>query len=245
MNLKGKNVVVTSAANGIGAAAAYAFAKAGCNVAINYFSSKDQADALVEKCSSLGVKAIAIQADVTDERQVSGLAQRVKSEFGGVDILINNAGLAKEPSFEEMTKEDILTALNNSLISTMIVTKSFVPTLITKGVVLNISTIYGLDQSGSTGLPVYSAAKAGVINFTQTMAKKYAPDIRFNVVAPGFTLTAHWDDIDEKVKKECLESTLQKEWVTPEDIADALIFLARSSHINSQTIVVDAGWSKR
>jgi len=114
-----------------------------------------------------------------------------------------------------------------------------------KGVVLNTATIYGLDQSGSVGLPVYSAAKSGVINFTQTMAKKYAPNIRFNAVAPGFTKTPHWDLLDEKIKKDCIDSTLQKEWVSPEDIAEALHFLANATHINAQILVVDAGWSKK
>jgi 3-oxoacyl-[acyl-carrier protein] reductase len=111
--------------------------------------------------------------------------------------------------------------------------------------VLNISSIYGLDQGGKISMPLYSAAKAGIINFTQVMAQKYAPHIRFNTVAPGFTQTPHWKGIAPEYVEACLNTNLQPEFVQPEEIAKAPLFLTKTPHINAETLVVDAGRSKK
>ncbi len=231
---------------GIGAATIKAFAKAGYDVAINYLHSEKEANLLKTDCESLGVKAILIKADCTKESEIQRLADEVSKSFGPVDVLVNNFGLGQELDFETLNQEEIINSLNNTLVPTMLATKIFAHDLIKKpGAILNIASIYGLHHSASMGLPIYSAAKAGVINFTQYTAKKYAPYIRCNAVAPAFTKTPHWDTVDPKRANDLIESTLQKEWISPEDIAETLLFLAESKHINAETIVVDAGWSKR
>lgn len=241
-----KSVVVTGSAQGIGAATVKTFAAAGYDVVINYFHSKNDAESLAKESESFGVKAIIIKADCTKESELQRLADEVSFTFKAVDVLINNFGLAKEPDFEKLSQKEIVEILNSSLIPTILATRIFAPKLIkNNGSILNLASIYGLGQSGSMGLPIYSAAKAGIINFTQVSAKRYAPDIRCNAVAPGFTKTPHWDTVDPLAAKECIDSTLQKEWVDPEDIAKALLFLAEAPHINAQTLIVDAGWSKR
>lgn len=241
-----KSVVVTGASLGIGAATVKNFAKAGYDVAINYFHSESEAESLRKECESLGVKAIKIKADCTKEAEIQALARKVEENFGKLDVLINNFGNAKETEFEKLTQEEMLEFVNRTLISAMVATKIFVPKYMKlKSSVLNVASIYGLAHSASLNFPIYSASKAGLINFTQVMAKKYAPGIRFNAVAPGFTKTPHWDGADPERAKFLINSTLQKEWVLPEDVANTLLFLAESQHINAETIVIDAGWSKR
>jgi 3-oxoacyl-[acyl-carrier protein] reductase len=241
-----KSVVVTGASQGIGAATVKTFAAAGYDVVINYFHSKSDAESLARECESFGVKAITIKADCTKESELQRLANEVFSTFKTIDVLINNFGLAEEPDFEKLSQAKIIEILNSSLIPTILTTRIFAQKLIKKnGSILNIASIYGLNQSGSMGLPIYSAAKAGIINFTQVSAKRYAPNIRCNAVAPGFTKTPHWEAVDPLVAKECINSTLQKEWIRPEDIAKALLFLAETPRINAQTLIVDGGWSKR
>ncbi len=241
-----KSAVVTGASKGIGAATAKIFAEAGYDVAINYFSSEIEAEAVRKACESFGVKAVKIKADCSKELEIQTLAQEVERNFDKLDVLVNNFGNAKETEFEKLTQEEMLDFVNRTLISAMVVTKYFVPKMMKpKSSVLNVASIYGLDQSASLNFPVYSASKAGLINFTQVMAKKYAPGIRSNAVAPGFTKTPHWDGADPERTKFLINSTLQKEWVLPEDVANTLLFLAKSKHINAETIVIDAGWSKR
>lgn len=240
-----KTVLVTSGAKGIGAAIVRRFASSNYQVAFTYLTGKTEADALMDELSNQRVKTVGIPTDLTNESQVAELGQQVKAQFGHLDVLVNNFGLAEEPDFEQMDKTDIVTAISNSLVSTMLVTKAFVPKQMPSGSVINLTTIYAQDQGGSIGLPVYSAAKAGVLNFTQTMAKRYAPHVRFNSVAPGFTVTPHWDPISEERKKACIDMTLLKQWIQPEDIADAVYFLSNAKHITAQSIVVDAGWSKK
>ena len=241
-----KTVLITGASQGIGAATARVFAAAGYDVAINYFRSQDKAETLAEECRKVGVQVVVVQADCSQETELKRLAEEVHQKFGLIDVLVNNFGLSDEPEFENASQQDMLNALNISLVSTMLAVRIFVPKLMKpQASVLNVASMYGLNQSAGLKHPIYSAGKAGLINFTQGMAKKHAPHIRFNVVAPGFTKTPHWDTADPERAKACIDSTLQKEWVQPEDIAKTLLFLAESPHITAETIVVDAGWSKR
>ena len=241
-----KTVLVTGASVGIGAATAKIFAKASYNVVINYYHSQADAEQLAKDCKKLGVAAFAIKADCRKEAEIQKLAEETEKAVGKLDVLVNNFGLARDPAFETITQAGIIEILNNALVSNILATRIFVPKYMKKkSAVLSVASIYGLDQSARTKLPIYSAAKAGVINFMQVMAKIYAPNIRFNAVAPGFTKTPGWDNATPEYITDSLNSTLLKEWVQPEDIGEALLFLAEAKHIDAETIVVDAGWSKR
>jgi len=241
-----KSVLITGAAYGIGAAAAKLFAKNGYEVLINYHTSSKQAEATVSECRSSGVQAWSIQGDVTNEDAVRSLVKQVTEKVGKLDVLINNAAFTDEPDFMEATKTDISHALEQNFVSAALVTRAFVPDhMKPKASVLNVASVYGLTQSGSPGLPIYSASKAAMINPTQTLAKIYAPGIRFNAVAPGYTDTPAWEGVSPKRRDAVVGSTLQKEWVMPEEIAEALLFLVQVPHINAETIVVDGGWSKK
>lgn len=241
-------VLITGASRGIGAATAAVFAKAGYDVFVNYRSSPNLkgAQQTVTTCRAEGVQAWAVQADVTNEEDLKNLTATVAKTAGKLDVLINNAAKAGGLPFDELSKADIMKALENILVGPLLVTRAFVPHLMNeKGVVLNVASIYGLDQSGNPKRPLYSLAKAALINATQTLAKHYAPTIRFNAVAPGFTFTSHWENQPAQRQQAVIDSTLLKEFIAPEEIGQALLFLAQAKHINAATLVVDSGWSKK
>ncbi len=238
-------VLITGASKGIGAATAIAFGKAGYDVIVNYNSDKEAADSVVDKIKSANGNAVAVQADVFTEVGVNKLFDFVKSEYDKLDVLINNAGHPEEPSFGEYTFSDITKSLSGNFIGTVLCTQAAVP-LMQSGCILFNSSIFGMHYGGNPELALYSAGKAAVTSFMQTMAEALADkNIRCNAVAPGFTKTPAWEGTPEEYIKTCLNMTLQKEWVEPEEIAETFLFLAKTPHINAETIIVDAGWMKK
>lgn len=239
-----KVAVVTGASKGIGAATAIAFAKAGYDVVINYRTDTTSAEAVAEQVKALGQEALLVQAHVFTEDGVKTLFEIIKKTFPKIDVLVNNAGNPREPKFGEYSCEDINKSLGANFGATVLCTQYAVG-MMDKGSILFTSSIYGLPWGGNPGLVLYSASKAAMINFAQTMAEKLAPQIRCNVVAPGTTRTPAWDNATPAYAQKSLDMTLQKEWVQPEEIANAFVFLAETPHITGQTITIDAGWQKK
>ena len=240
-----KIAVVTAASKGIGAATAIAFAKEGYDVVINYRSDSAAANETAKAVEATGQKAILVQADVFTEAGVKQLFDAVQKEFGKIDILVNNAGLPDEPPLGKWTQETVTKSLTGNVTSAVLCTQAAVPLMKDGGSILFTSSIYGLQFGGSPSLTLYSAGKAAIINFAQSMAERLAPKIRCNVVAPGTTRTPAWDGADPAYVEKSLSMALQHEWVAAEEIADAFVFLAKTPHMNAQTIVVDAGWQKK
>lgn len=239
-----KIAVVTGASKGIGAATAIAFGKAGYDVVVNYRNDTAAAHEVVKQIKECGQKALAVQSHAFTEAGIKELFRVVKVEFGRLDVLVNNAGAPQEPGFGDYTCEAINKSLGANVGAAMLATQEAVK-LMDKGSILFTSSIYGLQFGGNPGLALYSAGKAAMINFAQTMAEKLAPKIRCNVVAPGTTKTPAWDGGNPEYIAKSLDMTLQKEWVAAEEIANAFVFLAETPHINAQTIVVDGGWQKK
>jgi len=239
-----KVVVVTGASKGIGAATAVAFGKAGYDVVVNYRNDSGAAAEVVKQIEAIGQKAVAIQAHAFTEEGIQLLFRSVKEQFDKIDVLVNNAGDPNEPAFGEYTCDDINKSLGANFGATVLCTQEAVK-LMDKGTILFTSSIYGLQFGGNPTLALYSAGKAAMINFTQTMAEKLAPNIRCNVVAPGTTKTPGWDGVKPEYVEKSLNMTLQKEWVEAEEIAAAFVFLAETPHITGQTIVIDSGWQKK
>jgi 3-oxoacyl-[acyl-carrier protein] reductase len=239
-----KVVVITGASKGIGAVAAMAFARAGYDVAINYRSDNQAAAELVANITQLGRQALAVQSDIFTEAGIQELFSQVRQKFTKIDVLVNNAASPSDPNFGEYTYENVGASLAANFGSAALCTQEAVK-LMDKGSVLFVSSIYGLQFGGSPGMPLYSAGKAAMINFAQTMAEKLAPNIRCNTVVPGTTRTPHWDHVAEVYSRKSLSMTLQNEWVDAEEIADALVFLATVPHITAQSITIDAGWQKK
>lgn len=237
--------VVTGASKGIGAATAIAFAKAGYDVAVNYLHDEKAANDVAAAIHAAGRSAYLVRADVFTEEGVRHLFDAVPAKFGTIDVLVCNAGQPKEPPFGEWTEKSIATSLTANVVSAALSTQAAVPLMNSGGSIFFTSSIYGLNFGGSPSLTLYSAGKAAIINFAQAMAEKLAPNIRCNVVAPGTTKTPAWDGANPEYVGVSLGMTLQNEWVSAEEIADTFVFLARTPHINAQTIVIDAGWQKK
>lgn len=241
-----KVALITAASKGIGAATALAFAEAGYDIIINYKSDEIAAKSVAKKAQSHGVEASIVQADVFTEEGINELYKLVTNQYKNIDVLVNNAGSADdEPKFGAYTQADIVESLSANLISAVLCTQAFYPIINKGGSILFNSSVYGMSFGGNPGLLIYSAGKAAVVNFAQTMAERLAPDIRCNVVAPGVTKTPAWDGASDDYIKMRLGQSLQKEWVKPEDIGSAFVFLAETPHVNASTVVVDAGWMKK
>jgi 3-oxoacyl-[acyl-carrier protein] reductase len=239
-----KVAVVTGASKGIGAATAVAFGRAGYDVVINYCNDTESAQKVVKEIENLGQKAIAIQANAFTEEGMKQIFETVKAKFSKIDVLVNNAYTPKEPSFGEYDCSSLNKSFGANFGATVLCTQEAVK-LMDKGSILFTSSIYGLPFGGKPSLPLYSASKAAMINFAQTMAEKLAPNIRCNVVTPGVTKTPNWEGVAEDYVQKSLDLTLLKDWVEPQEIANTFVFLAETPHVTGQTIVVDSGWQKK
>lgn len=239
-----KVAVVTGASKGIGAATAIAFGKAGYDVVVNYKSDTKSAQDVANEIKKYGQKVILSQADVFTEDGVMILIDEIKSKYKKIDVFVNNAGNPSETEFGAYTANNIKDSLMANFMSSVLCTQEAVK-LIDKGSILFTSSVYGLQFGGNPSLALYSAGKAAMISFTQTISERLAPNIRCNAVAPGSTKTPAWDGVNPEYAQKSLDMTLQKEWVEPQEIADAFVFLAETPHITGQTIVIDSGWQKK
>lgn len=240
-----KVAVVTAASKGIGAATVKALANENYEVVLNYLNDERAAQEIARSVETSGGKIHLVQADIFAEQGVAKLFNVAEKEFGYIDVLVNNAGLPKEQPLGKWTNENITRSLTGNITSAVLCTQAAIPIMNNSGNILFTSSIYGLNLSGNPTLPIYSAGKAAIINFAQTMAEKLAPKIRCNVVAPGTTRTPAWDGANSAYVHVSLDMTLQKEWVEAEEIANAFMFLINTPHMNAQTIVVDGGWQKK
>ena len=226
-----KNVLITGGAGGIGTALCKAFAREGCGVAVHYHSKKEKAEQLAAGLrNQYGVRAIAVQADVSDRASVSRLFDAVDDALGSLELLVNNAGIAQQKLFTDITDNDW-----NSMISTNLsgvfyccqeaLKRYMIPSH--SGVILNISSMWG--QVGASCEVHYSAAKAGVIGLTKALAKEVGlSNIRVNCIAPGVVMT-----------------DMMKDFVgTPEDIADAAVYLCsgKAKFSTGQILGVNGGF---
>lgn len=242
-----KNVVlVTGGSRGIGAATVIEFAKNGYDIIINYVNNCETALSLKQEVENkYGVKAITIKADVSNEEEVKKMVNEAIREFGHIDCLVNNAGIAIDTIFEDKTVENFRRTLDVNLIGTFLVSKYVGECMLKekKGSIINISSTNGIDTVYPESID-YDASKAGVISLTKNLAIQYAPYIRVNSVAPGWVLTDMNKELEaEFVKKEC-ESILVERFASPSEIAKVVVFLASAdaSYINNTVIRVDGGW---
>jgi NAD(P)-dependent dehydrogenase (short-subunit alcohol dehydrogenase family) len=239
-------VVITGASKGIGAATAKAFAQAGYDVVINYLQDKRAAEQTASVVKQVGTNAHMFQADIYTESGIKQLFDYAQETYKEIDVFINNAGGPPEPDFGDYDRASIIASLDGGFISAVLCTQAASQLIKPGGCILYTSSIYGLNQGGSPNRALYSAGKAAMINFAQTMAQELAPrKIRCNIVAPGMTNTSHWQTRSEAYRKQRLNMSLQKEFVEPEEVANAFLFLAETPHATGTTLVLDAGWNKK
>ena len=242
--LSGKISLVTGASRGIGKAIAVELAKQGADVVINY--SKDEKGALeaVDEIKKIGRRSIAVKADVSSFDDVSRMFEIIKKEFGCIDILINNAGIIMDKTLQNMETNEWDSVIKTNLNGVFNATRNAVNLIRKEGRIINISSIVGL--SGNFGQSNYAASKAGIIGFTKSIAKELGKfNITVNAIAPGFIETEILKSIPPAKKKEYLNSIPLGRMGAPEDIANAVAFLAsdKASYITGEVICIDGGLS--
>lgn len=242
--VKGKNVIITGASRGIGRGIAQAFAKAGANVAFTYSSSAGPAEELEKELTALGVKAKAYQSNAADFESAQQLAADVVAEFGSIDVLINNAGITKDNLLMRISEEDFDTVIEINLKSVFNMTKAVQRTMLKQrqGSLIHMSSVVGVK--GNAGQANYAASKAGIIGFSKSVALELGSrNIRSNVIAPGFIETEMTGKLPEDVVAQWRAGIPLKRGGTPEDVANACLFLASdlSAYITGQVVNVDGG----
>jgi 3-oxoacyl-[acyl-carrier protein] reductase len=240
--LENKVAIITGASRGIGRATAIALAEQGARVVINYASSSAAAEELVKQIEAQGGEAIAQQADVSQVDQVDALIKAAIDKWGQIDVLVNNAGITKDTLLLRMKPEDWQAVINLNLTGVFLCTRAVAKIMLKQksGRIINIASVAG--QMGNPGQANYSAAKAGVIGFTKTVAKELAPrGITVNAVSPGFIATDMTADL--KADK-ILEFIPLGRYGNPEEVAGMIRFLAAdpaASYITGQVFNVDGG----
>ncbi|MED3880340.1 3-oxoacyl-[acyl-carrier-protein] reductase [Priestia megaterium] len=242
--LQGKVAIVTGASRGIGRAVATELGKLGAKVVVNYSGSEAKALEVVDEIKGLGTDAIAVQANVAESDSVQAMIKEAISTFGSVDILVNNAGITRDNLLMRMKEDEWDDVINTNLKGVFLCTKAVTRQMMKQraGRIINISSIVGV--SGNAGQANYVAAKSGVIGLTKTTAKELASrNITVNAVAPGFIATDMTDKLNEEVQAEMLKQIPLASFGQPEDVANAVAFLASdaSRYITGQTIHVDGG----
>jgi 3-oxoacyl-[acyl-carrier protein] reductase len=242
--LNGKTAIVTGAGRGIGKAIALKLANEGANVVINYRSSKEAAMDLVKEIESIGSKAIAVKADISKFEEAESLILKAKEVFGTIDILVNNAGITKDGLLMRMSEDDFGSVIDTNLKGVFNCIRHSVPLMMKQrsGKIINITSVVGL--MGNAGQANYSAAKAGIIGLTKSTAKEIGSrGVTVNAIAPGFIDTDMTSVLSDKVKDTIKNGIVLKKLGKPENIADAVYFLASSmgDYITGQIISVDGG----
>ncbi len=248
--LDGQYALVTGASRGFGRTIALALAEEGAHVAVNYNSSKDAAEKVVKEIEAMGVKAIAVQADIRDRKQVIAMADKVWNEWGRLDILINNAGetAASMQSWRDMDDEIIDETLDLDVKGTLYCLHEFGMRMLDKhksGTIVNVAS--NVIVTGSPRSPVYAAAKYGIIGLTKSYALAFAPYVRVNAMAPGYmdtpSLRSRKDWTDER-RQFMVSQTPLRSIGKPENIAYTAVFLASqdSFHMTGNTLLCDGGF---
>ncbi|MGY0413515.1 3-oxoacyl-[acyl-carrier-protein] reductase [Staphylococcus sp. mip270_02] len=239
-----KSALVTGASRGIGRSIAIQLAEEGYNVAVNYAGNKEKADAVVEEIKAKGVESFAIQANVANGDEVKAMIKEVVSQFGSVDVLVNNAGITRDNLLMRMKEQEWDDVIDTNLKGVFNCIQKVTPQMLRQkgGSIINLSSVVG--AVGNPGQANYVATKAGVIGLTKSAAKELASrHITVNAVAPGFIVSDMTDALSDELKAQMLEQIPLAEFGEDSDIAHTVVFLAseKAKYITGQTIHVNGG----
>ncbi len=242
--LRDKTCLVTGSSRGIGREIALEFASHGADVAVNYHSSEAEADAVANAIEEIGGNAVTIQADVAEQSDVERMADTVWDEFGTIDVLVNNAGITVDGTFENMTREDWNRVIDVNLGGVFNCTNEFFEDIKSaeEGRLINVSSVVG--QQGNYGQANYAASKSGLFGFTRTLALELAnTGSTANCVAPGFTETDMLENVPERVRSKILQRIPLDRFAESEDIVGIIRFIAsdESSYMTGQVIGINGG----
>jgi len=237
-----KNVLVTGGSRGIGAAISKRLGEEGYFVFVNYNNNKEKADAVVDEIVKNGGKAISIQGNISNLKDCENMIQNLKSNFGGVQILINNAGITRDKSFKKMSADEWREVIDTNLSSAYNLSSLLIDSMIENnfGRIINISSVIG--QTGGFGQTNYAAAKAGLIGFSKSLALETAKyGITVNNICPGFIGTEMVSAMPENVLNNIMEKIPMKTLGSPEDIANGVLFLIENKYITGQCLNINGG----
>jgi len=243
LKLAGKVALVTGAAQGIGKAVALLLARNGADIVVSDINL-EKAEETAKEVQILGRKALAIKVDVAKSDDVDKMVQAILAQFGHIDILINNAGIARDKLILRMTEEDWDAVLNINLKGTFNCTKAVVRHMSKQksGKIVSIASVVG--EMGNAGQGNYAASKAGVIGFTKTIAREFAQrGINVNAIAPGYIETPMTEALPDKVKEDLKRLIPMDRLGKPEDVAEAVLFFVSESanYITGQVLNVNGG----
>ena len=242
--LSGKTAIITGASKGIGKGIAETFAKQGANVAFTFLSSVEKGQALEQELQQYGTKVKGYRSDASKMEDAEALVAQVVEDFGGVHVVVNNAGITKDTLLMRMTEEDFNRVIEVNLNSVFNMTKAVQRTFLKQrsGSIINISSVVGVK--GNAGQANYAASKAGIIGFTKSVALELGSrNIRCNAIAPGFIETEMTAVLDEKTVQQWRDGIPLKRGGSAEDVANACLFLASdmSGYITGQVMNVCGG----
>ncbi|HCV8237466.1 TPA: 3-oxoacyl-[acyl-carrier-protein] reductase [Staphylococcus aureus] len=239
-----KSALVTGASRGIGRSIALQLAEEGYNVAVNYAGSKEKAEAVVEEIKAKGVDSFAIQANVADADEVKAMIKEVVSQFGALDVLVNNAGITRDNLLMRMKEQEWDDVIDTNLKGVFNCIQKATPQMLRQrsGAIINLSSVVG--AVGNPGQANYVATKAGVIGLTKSAARELASrGITVNAVAPGFIVSDMTDALSDELKEQMLTQIPLARFGQDTDIANTVAFLAsdKAKYITGQTIHVNGG----
>lgn len=242
--LEGKTAVITGAARGIGKAIALRFASEGANIAFTDLKIDEAGEATEHEIASMGVKCKGYASNAADFDDTHRVVEEIMKDFGRIDILINNAGITKDGLMMRMSEQQWDAVINVNLKSAFNFIHAITPIMMRQktGSIVNMSSVVGV--SGNAGQSNYSASKAGMIGLAKSIAKELGSrGIRANAIAPGFIITEMTGALSEEVRNEWAKQIPLRRGGTPEDVANAAVFLASdlSSYVSGQVINVCGG----
>lgn len=239
MDPSGKTALITGGAHRVGKAISLALARAGANIVINYNTSSAAADATAAEIEALGVEALAIQADISDHRQVEKMVAAAVSRFGSVDILVNSASLWRETPFPTDNFDD-WHQVTATLINGSFFCANFVAPLMLKkgqGVIINIIDLAAFEPWPN--FMAHSVGKAALLALSRQLALELAPAVRVNAVAPGPVLPP--PDYDDAKIDRTAQKTLLNRWGAPEDVAEAVLYFIKADYVTGEVLAIDGG----
>jgi 3-oxoacyl-(acyl-carrier-protein) reductase len=242
--LEGKTAVITGAARGIGKSVAIRFAQEGCNIAFTDLAIDDNAKATEAEIAALGVKVKGYASNAADFEETHTVITEIVKDFGRVDILVNNAGITRDGLMMRMSEQQWDMVININLKSAFNFIHALAPVMMRQkgGSIINMSSVVGVH--GNAGQANYSASKAGMIGLAKSIARELGSrGIRANAIAPGFIVTEMTHQLSDDVREEWAKQIPLRRPGTPDDVANAAIFLASdlSAYITGQVIQIDGG----
>lgn len=242
--LENKTAIITGGSRGIGKSIAIKLGKLGASIVLNYRNNTDALKNTIRELEDLNINVIAVQGDISNYKECEKIIKAALDKFNGIDILVNNAGITADNLILRMKEEEFDKVIETNLKGTFNCIKHCIPTMIKKryGKIINISSVVGV--AGNVGQCNYSAAKAGVIGLTKSLARELASrSINVNAIAPGFIETDMTNALSDKAKENVISNIPLKRVGKAEDVAELVAFLASdsSSYITGQVINVDGG----